>query len=509
MRSNEVKNVFGFDFNKKFNIDDFLNSFSNMGFQASHLAEAIEVVKMMVVSNFISIKKSKREQPIEEKCLHEFIYTPKNNCTIFLGYTSNMVSSGNRDIIRYLVEHSLVDVIVTTGGGIEEDIIKCLAPTHLASFRMNDSKLREQCLNRIGNLIIPSKNYTLFEDWIQPILTEMLQRQNKNCIKWTPSEIIRLLGEKINNESSIYYWAYKNNIPVFCPALTDGSFGDMIYFYSINNPGLIIDIALGFFIIFLFIDLTMINNLAKFSHHTGMIILGAGLIKHHICNANLMRNGADFSVFINTSMEYDGSDSGAEPTEAVSWGKIKSTARAVKIEVYGFFSAFIFISWFIYLCFFLCIFVTLYIFNFNFLVCALLKISEYFEESSSVALKVINVSLIIVSGLALILLLFGEIPVIFGVLLLISHVLFKMSLITFPVINFSLPLFIAIGIVAVNHIVIIWKGDSLMPDTPFMFTGFATLFLWAVPIIILVSINEQNISIPSHAPICKIYYKIL
>jgi len=27
-----------------------------------------------------------------------------------------------------------------------------------------------------------------------------------------------------------------------------------------------------------------------------MIILGGGVIKHHICNANLMRNGADFSV---------------------------------------------------------------------------------------------------------------------------------------------------------------------------------------------------------------------
>ena len=43
----------------------------------------------------------------------------------------------------------------------------------------------------------------------------------------------------------------------------------------------------------------------------GMIILGGGLIKHHICNANLMRNGADFSLFVNTASEFDGSDSGA------------------------------------------------------------------------------------------------------------------------------------------------------------------------------------------------------
>ena len=55
----------------------------------------------------------------------------------------------------------------------------------------------------------------------------------------------------------------------------------------------------------------------------GMIILGGGVVKHHICNANLMRNGADFSVFINTGQEFDGSDSGARPDEAISWGKIK------------------------------------------------------------------------------------------------------------------------------------------------------------------------------------------
>ena len=50
------------------------------------------------------------------------------------------------------------------------------------------------------------------------------------------------MGKKINNEKSIYYWAYKNNIPVFCPAFTDGSIGDIMYFHSFKKPGLICDI---------------------------------------------------------------------------------------------------------------------------------------------------------------------------------------------------------------------------------------------------------------------------
>jgi deoxyhypusine synthase len=53
--------------------------------------------------------------------------------------------------------------------------------------------------------------------------------------------------------------------------------------------------------------------------------------KHHINNANLMRNGADFAAYINTAQEFDGSDSGARPDEAISWGKIKPDARPVKV----------------------------------------------------------------------------------------------------------------------------------------------------------------------------------
>lgn len=64
-----------------------------------------------------------------------------------------------------------------------------------------------------------------------------------------------------------------------------------------------------------------------------MLLLIAGVAKHHVCNANLMRNGADFAVYISTAQEFDGSDSGARPDEAVSWGKIKADARPVK--VYG------------------------------------------------------------------------------------------------------------------------------------------------------------------------------
>ena len=55
--------------------------------------------------------------------------------------------------------------------------------------------------------------------------------------------MIKLLGEKIDNPESIYYWAAKNDIPVFCPAITDGAIGDMLFYNSYKNEGLILDLV--------------------------------------------------------------------------------------------------------------------------------------------------------------------------------------------------------------------------------------------------------------------------
>lgn len=154
---------------------------------------------------------------------------------IFLGYTSNLVSSGLRETIRLLVQKELVSAIVTTAGGVEEDLIKVLAPSFVLGqgFTADGATLRSKGLNRIGNLVVPNNNYCAFEDWVMPILDQMSEEQearSEEKFQWTPSTVIHRLGREINDESSIYYWAYKNDIPVFCPALTDGSLGESFSF---------------------------------------------------------------------------------------------------------------------------------------------------------------------------------------------------------------------------------------------------------------------------------------
>lgn len=319
-------------------LDSILLSMRTTGFQATNVALAIEQIQAM--RNW-RLSDAAHDPTLEGADLKSKEARSKIRCRIFFSYTSNQISCGQREIIRYLVQNSMVDVIVTTAGGIEEDLIKCFEPTYMGDFKLSGRELRKKGINRIGNLLIPNKNYCKFEDWMAPLIAKMHDEQDEKdiewaqkmaCLKdeddrperfvWTPSKMIKRFGSEINDESSVLYWASKNNIPIFCPALTDGSVGDMIYFHSYKRAGFVLDINE---------DVRRINDLAVQSHCTGQIIIGGGIVKHHTCNANLMRNGANYSVYINTGQEFDGSDSGASPDEAVSWGKIRLNASPVKV----------------------------------------------------------------------------------------------------------------------------------------------------------------------------------
>ncbi|XP_054039395.1 deoxyhypusine synthase isoform X4 [Rissa tridactyla] len=279
--------VRGYDFSGGPDHAALLRSFRTTGFQATSFAQAVAEIQRMIAAKLEPLSEEERARAALGG------RRPPSGCTIFLGFTSNLVSSGVRETIRYLLQHNMVDVVVTTAGGVEEDLIKCLAPTYIGDFSLRGQDLRRSGINRIGNLLVPNDNYCKFEDWLMPILEQMVDEQET-----------------------------QNNIPVLSPALTDGSLGDMIFFHSYKRPGLVLDIVE---------DLRLINTQAIFARKTGMIILGGGLVKHHIANANLMRNGADFSVYVNTAQEFDGSDSGARPDEAVSWGKIRMDATPVKV----------------------------------------------------------------------------------------------------------------------------------------------------------------------------------
>lgn len=59
---------------------------------------------------------------------------------------------------------------------------------------------------------MPNDNYCKFEDWVVPILDQMVveqEQEGEDKARWTPSKVIDRLGKEIDDESSILYWAHK------------------------------------------------------------------------------------------------------------------------------------------------------------------------------------------------------------------------------------------------------------------------------------------------------------
>jgi deoxyhypusine synthase len=281
----------GYDFEEEFDFSKFLKSFSTNGFQAANLAEGIEISKSMI----------------------------REKATVFLSFTSNQVSCGNREVIKYLVKYKKVNVLVTSAGGIEEDIIKALKPFVVGKFNVPGQILFEQGINRTGNIFVPNDRYAYFDKFMQTFFKKIYSIKKV----WSPKEFIRELGLAINDDSSILYWAAKNDIPIFCPGLVDGSIGDLVVFFKQQNPDFLMDVSQ---------EVVDITKIVLNSEKTGGILLGGGISKHFALNANIFKEGFDYAVYINTASEFDGSDSGAKVEEAISWGKVKGSAPAVKIH---------------------------------------------------------------------------------------------------------------------------------------------------------------------------------
>src|SRR3989344_2237495 len=125
------ESVKGYDFDKGLDYEKLIDSYATTGFQATNLSKAIEIIKKM----------------------------SKEKAFIYLGYTSNLVTSGLRDIFCYLAENKMIDVIVTTAGGVEEDIIKCLGDFILGEFNADGKELRKKGINRTGNIFVPNDRY--------------------------------------------------------------------------------------------------------------------------------------------------------------------------------------------------------------------------------------------------------------------------------------------------------------------------------------------------------------
>jgi deoxyhypusine synthase len=242
-------------------------------------------------------------------------------CLKFFSFTADIVATGTRGVIKEIVKRKLVDVIITTCGTLDHDVARCWKDYYKGSFIMNDSQLHHEGVNRLGNVLVPNDSYGIvIEKKIIPML-EDLYKEGKRELSTT--ELCREIGLRCCDETSILYWAAKNNIPIFVPGITDGSVGYQLWFFSQDHKD---------FRINLLKDEGDLNNMVFDAKKSGALIVGGGISKHHTIWWNQFKDGLDYVVYISTADEWDGSLSGARPREAVSWGKISEKAKHTMVE---------------------------------------------------------------------------------------------------------------------------------------------------------------------------------
>jgi len=242
-------------------------------------------------------------------------------CTVFLSFPAALVATGVRGVIRTLLERKLVDVVVTTCGTVDHDLARAWGAYYHGAFEMDDAALRKMDIHRLGNILVPKESYgPLLERRVQPILEELWSFGIRSI---STRDLLWEFGARVKDRKSILYWAARNKIPVFVPAIVDGAFGSQLWsFWQDHRQFRVDEMA----------DEQALADIVFTAKRTGALVIGGGVSKHHTIWWNQFRDGLDYAVYVTTAPEWDGSLSGARVREAVSWSKVRETARQITIE---------------------------------------------------------------------------------------------------------------------------------------------------------------------------------
>ncbi|MEE9593719.1 MAG: deoxyhypusine synthase [Thermoplasmata archaeon] len=241
--------------------------------------------------------------------------------TTFLSFPAALMATGCRGVFRDLVRRKMVDIVVTTCGTLDHDLARVGAPYYHGAFSMDDAALHEAGVFRLGNVLVPSQTYGAgLERTLRSFFQTLWDEGERQLAGW---ELLERAGERVGDESSLLYWCARRGIPVIVPALTDGAFGYHLWSFGQEHPEFRVDTMQ---------DETLLSDRVFGSEHSGALIIGGGVSKHHVLWWNQFRDGLDYAVYLTTAVEHDGSLSGARLREAVSWGKVGVGARRVTVE---------------------------------------------------------------------------------------------------------------------------------------------------------------------------------
>jgi len=304
------KRIDHIDLRKVSTVSDMLTAYKGSSFQSRNLARCVDVFSAMLKD--------------------------KDRPTIFLGLAGAMVPAGMKKIVSLVVAENMVDVIVSTGANMYHDVAEALGGYHyIGSPDVDDRELYESGVDRIYDVFADEKKYREIDNEIMGLADEVVKTEpviSSRRFLCLLGKYIDQSGSKGDREGSIVWNCWKNNVPIFVPALNDSSIGLGITQHYIRHlqkglKPLIIDEIRDNYEIF---------SIKKAAKKTGVIYVGGGVPKNYIQQTayledlfGLPDSGHDYGFQLTTDRPEWGGLSGATFKEGFSWGKERPSGMYV------------------------------------------------------------------------------------------------------------------------------------------------------------------------------------
>ncbi len=285
---------------KQHNVVDLVKAMKNMAFSARDLNRAAEIYEKM----------------LEDE-----------DTTIILTLAGSIFSAGLKKIVFDMVEHNMVDAIVSTGAlMVDQDFFEALGFKHyIGSPNVNDNELRELHIDRIYDTFIDEDELRICDETTAKIFDSL------KPMPYSSRELLWHFGKYLESnggpkvDDSIIYSAYKNNVPIFVPAFSDCSAGFGIIMHQTKHPDEHVSFDSGKD----FLELTKIKLESK---ETGIFMIGGGVPKNFtqdvVVAADILTENAPmhkYAIQITVADVRDGALSSSTLKEASSWGKVAQT----------------------------------------------------------------------------------------------------------------------------------------------------------------------------------------
>lgn len=254
----------------------------------------------------------------------ELMLTDPERPTVFLGLAGPLIAAGLRKVIRDMIEHKLVDVVVSTGAILYQDLYQAQGFLHSEGTPdADDKELRNLYIDRIYDTYVDEDQFWRLDCSIGRFADELAPG------RYSSRQFIELLGKATADQNSIIGTAARHGVPVFSPALNDSSIGIGLtehYHRCVTDgrEGVIIDSIR---------DNYELTQLVVKSPCTAAIYVAGGVPKNFINDSVVMAyifgldtGGHRYAIQMTTDSPHWGGLSGSTLSEGTSWGKISKEA---------------------------------------------------------------------------------------------------------------------------------------------------------------------------------------